>query len=78
MSLLKGFWGGGYKCISIFIKSIQQLDHIYIWFENWKGLVCDKKFPVTSLVALTNLEDYENATRSYEQAVTLDEWACPQ
>lgn len=29
-----------------------------------------------STVALTNLEDVENATRAYEQAVTLDEWVC--
>lgn len=27
-------------------------------------------------VALTNLEDVENATRAYEQAVTMDEWVC--
>lgn len=34
-------------------------------------------FALRSTVALTNLEDPENATRAYEQAATLDQWVLP-
>lgn len=38
-------------------------------------LDCVNHKPIFFLtVALTNLEDVENATRAYEQAVTMDEW----
>lgn len=39
-----------------------------LFFQAWNSRL---SFPT---VALTNLEDVENATRAYEQAVALDEW----
>lgn len=49
----------------------EQLSAPFIW-RVWTETPSHALSPV----ALTNLEDVDNATRAYEQAAIIDEWVC--
>lgn len=77
-------WGTSTCCSQVKYMLLTTNWTWWMWMQSFACWAVIDSSPVSKFtpqcsvltVALTNLEDVENATRAYEQAVTMDEWVC--